>query len=145
MTAYRALVSPDSRTHGYTWKYALAVAEQNASPDNAPVLICSDLVESDYIPMPLDSAKDSPYFAPLSYYKLSVPVVPLPRSLNDEAIRVASDFLRNSAPKRQRFLALAWKPSYPTIDWLIKAASQYDSRTLGTFDGVEVVEFRPRR
>src|SRR5579863_359689 len=145
VTAYSAFASPDSRTHGYTWKYALEAAEKNAAPDNAPVLICSDLIESDYIPMPLDSAKDSVYFAPLSYYKLSVPVVPLPRSLNDEAVRVASSFLQDAAPRHKRFLAMAFTPSYPTVRWLEETTSgTYDSRTLGIFDGVEVVEFTPR-
>ena len=83
-TAYHSFMSPSSRIHNYTWKYALEVAEKSASADNAPVLICSDLPESDHMPMPVGPAiKDSAIFAPLSYYQLSEPVVPLPRSLND--------------------------------------------------------------
>lgn len=142
ITAYRTFTSPDSRKHGYSWKYALAMAEKNASIDNSPVLICSDLPESNYVRMPVNSAKDSALFAPLSYYKLSVPVVPLPRALNDEAIRVASDFLKTATAKHQRFLALAWEPSYPTLDWLAKdTARVYQSRVVGVYDGVKVVEF----
>ena len=59
--------------------------ENNASADNAPVIICSDFPEADYVPMPMDSAKESRLFTQLSYYKLTVPVVPLPRALNEEA------------------------------------------------------------
>lgn len=138
--------SPMSRRHGYTWKYALEVAEKNASVDNAPVLICSDLPESDHTAMPIDSAKDSNLFAPLSYYKLSVPVVPLPRSLNDEAVRVASNFLQHAAERRERFLGLAYIPSYNTLDWLASTTSgTYDAHSLGSFDDIRVWEFIPRR
>src|ERR1700733_682548 len=50
--AYQSFSSPTSRQHNYTWKYALDVVEKNASVDGAPVLICSDLPESNYVPMP---------------------------------------------------------------------------------------------
>ena len=36
----------------YSWKYALEFVEKNASADNAPVLICSDIPEADHMPMP---------------------------------------------------------------------------------------------
>ncbi len=144
-TAWVYFSSPLARQHGYTWKYALQYAEKNAAQDQAPVLICSDFPESDYAKMPLLTAKESFYFAPLSYYKLTVPVVPLPRALNAEAIRVATGFLQAAEEKHQRFLALAFWPSYPTLDWLARsAAPDYTVRTLGVFDGVEVREFMPR-
>ncbi len=38
--------------HMYSWKDALAFAEKNASADGAPVLICSDIPEADYMRMP---------------------------------------------------------------------------------------------
>jgi 4-amino-4-deoxy-L-arabinose transferase-like glycosyltransferase len=145
ITAYPYYSSPSSREHSYTWKYALEVAEKSASADNAPVLICSDFPESNYEPMPLDSAKDSRLFAQLTYYKLSVPVVPLPRALNDEAVRVGSRFLHDAARKRERFLAVAVKPSYGTLNWLTQsAAATYSVRNLGEFDNIAVLEFVPR-
>ena len=49
-------------------------------PDNAPVLICSDLPEADHMRMPVGPAiGESGILPPLSYYKLTVPVAPLPR------------------------------------------------------------------
>jgi hypothetical protein len=145
ITARQYYSSPSSRQHGYTWKYALEVAEHNASADDAPVLICSDLPESDYAPMPLKTAKDNVLFMSLSYYKLSVPVVPLPRALNDEAMRAGSRFIEEATRKHERFLALAFQPSYATLDWLAEnAAATHSVRKLGVFDGIEVLEFVPR-
>ena len=142
---FQYIVSPSFGHHRRTWKYALEVVEKNASPDNAPVLMCSDLPEADYIAMPVSSVKDSTYFAPLTYYKLSVPVVPLPRALNDEAKRVTSQFLEEATLRQERFLAIAFQPSYQTLDWIADtAAPTYNVRTLGIFEGVKVLEFTPR-
>jgi len=136
---------PTAKVHGYAWKYALEYVEKNASTDDAPVMICSDFPEADYATMPLNSAKDSKLFAQLSYYKLTVPVVPLPRALNNEAMRVGSSFLKEAAQKHERFLALANEPSYRTLDWLTQnAAATHSVRKLGVFDGIEVLEFVPR-
>lgn len=136
------LGQPIMRNHGFTWKYGLQAAEKSASTDNAPVLICSDLPESNYISMPLGSAKDSAILAPLTYYPLSVPVVPLPRALNPEAIRVSSAFLEG--PGRGRFLAMAFNGSYATLDWIRNnTLKTHSARVLGDFDQVIVVEFVP--
>ncbi len=99
--------APSFHRHMYSWKYALAFVEKNASVDNAPVLICSDIPEADHMRMPVGSAiEDSGILPPLSYYKLSVPVAPLPRTLNEEAIRAGSEFLQQQA--QRRFLAMAF-------------------------------------
>ncbi|MGB9205827.1 MAG: glycosyltransferase family 39 protein [Terriglobales bacterium] len=145
-TAYQYFHSPLYKLHGYTWKYALEFTEQNASTDNAPVLICSDFPESDVVSMPAGAAvKDNGLFAPLAYYKLSVPVVGLPRALNDEAIRVVSSFLQEPATRRERFLALGFGPSYKTLQFIVDSASgTHEVRTLGIFDGIAVLEFTPR-
>lgn len=144
--AYRKLRSENSHQHGYTWKYALELAEKSAAPDHAPVLICSDFPSSDYFPIPVGAAvKDSTFFTPLSYYKLSVPVIGLPRALNDEAMRIGSDFVHQAEPRRERFLALGYRPSLETMRWLKKiSAPTYEARTLGQPDGILVLEFRPR-
>lgn len=143
---YKKLTSPDARLHFYTWKYAIELAEQNAAPDNATVLMCSDFPSSDYFPMPTGEAvKDSVFFTPLSYYKLRVPVVALPRALNDEAKRISSDFVRQAAEKQQRFLVLAYRPSFPTQQWIKKiSAPTYTFKALAQPDGVLVLEFTPR-
>jgi|SRR5208282_4272869 len=144
--AYPYFTSPAALHHGYTWKYALELAEKNASADNAPVLICSDFPEADVEPIPVGAAvKDSGLFAPLSYYKLTVPVVGLPRALNDQAIAIVSRFLGEPARRRERFLALGFVASYETLHMIeSSAAATHTERLLGTFDGIVVLEFTPR-
>jgi len=141
------VTSPLSRQHGYTWKYALETAEKNASADDAPVLVCSDFPESDSVPMPVGEAvKDSGLFAPLTYYTLSVPVVGLPRALNEEAMGIVSSFLQQSGKRKQRFLALGFKASRKTLEFIESSASPtYSVHKLGVFDGIAVEEFTPRQ
>jgi mannosyltransferase len=144
--AHSYFSSPTARQHNYSWKDALQFAEKNASADNAPVLICSDLPEADHTPMPTGAAiKDSALFAPIIYYQLNVPVVPLPRALNDEAMRAGAQWVQEAAKRHQRFLALAYEASYDTLDWLQdNADATYETHELGIFDRVEVLEFVPR-
>ena len=146
IACYQYLSSPYGRRHKWSWKYALELAEKNAAFDHAPVLICSDFPSSDYFPMPAcERLKDSSFFTPLSYYKLSVPVVGLPRALNEQAIRIGTDFVRQAALQHERFLAIAWVPSYDTLHWLNYIASEtHEVRVLGQPDGVVVLEFTPR-
>lgn len=145
LTATMYFRSPSSRELIYSWKDALQIAEKNASSDGAPVVVCSDFIESDYITMPLSAVGDNRFLAPLSYYHLSVPVVPLPRDFNGEATRVGSQFLREAAQKHERFLAMGDPPSYKTLDWLTQRASvDYEVRNLGIFDQTKVLEFDPR-
>lgn len=143
--AWHLFSLPLTRTHNYTWKYALDVAEANASSDDAPALICSDLPEADFWPMPpAATVQDSPIFPQLSYYPLTVPVIPLPRSLNNAARLQGSAFLQQAAARHQRFLALAFLPSYPTLDWLVsQTRATHAVHPLGVFDGVKVLEFTP--
>ena len=140
------LRSPDRGDHMGTWKYALEFVQKNASSDNAPVLICSGYTESNFEAMPpLNSVKESTLFSQLLYYKISVPVIPLPQLLNDEAMRDGSQFLEQATLKHQRFLAMGHTLSYPILEWLEqKASGSFTVRTLAVVDGFEIVEFSPR-
>ena len=95
--------------------------------------------------MPEGPPSESVLFAQLAYYSVNVPVTPLPRGLNEEAKKIGANFILEAGRAHQRFLALAFRPSYPTLDWLAGAAREgYSARKLGTFDDIAVVEFRPR-
>jgi hypothetical protein len=96
--------------------------------------------------MPVGSAIMASGILPiLSYYRLSVPVTPLPRALNDEAMRDGSRFLQQASQRHQRFLAMAFEASDNTLAWLaLKAGGTHDVHQLGVFDGVKVLEFVPR-
>lgn len=138
-------ITPTAGLHGYSWKYALEVADAEAGKDGAPLLICSDLPEADYQSMPMGAPSDSILFAPLSYYKVHVPVIPLPRSLNEQTESIGRSFFLRAAVNRERFFVLAFRPSYSTLDWLINlTAVTHVPRVLGDFEGVAVVEFDPR-
>lgn len=149
VTSFIYIGAPNATHPQRTWKYAMAVVEKNAAPDNAPVLISSDYIEAEYAVMPTGSAeiKNSRFFTPLSYYHLSVPVVGLPITLDKQAIRIGSQFLAKATSKRQRFLAVQNEQlgSYQLLDWLKKQASaSYSVRNLGIYDKIEILEFDPR-
>ena len=132
--------------HGYSWKYALQVADKSAAFDNAPLLICSDLTESNFEPMPADvyAATDAD-FAPIFYYKVHSRVVPLPRALNGEAVAQINKFLATAMPARQRFLVLGYLASVETLSWITqRTKDSYLAQNLGTTDGVTVMEYKPR-
>jgi hypothetical protein len=141
-----SFIAPASRRHETSWKAALAFVEKNASVDQAPVVICSGISESDYMVMPTGATiYDSAVLTPLMYYQLTVPVVALPRSLNDEAKRVGSRFLEHAALRHERFLAMASEYSYPTLTWLSENAILTDKvHELGVVDGFKILEFVPR-
>jgi len=143
LCVFQAYASPLSRRHEESWKESLAFAEANAAEDHAPLLMCSPLVEADFLPMPA-VASESVLYAPLSYYKVSSPVVPLPRTLNDEAERQAKQFLLKAAQEHSRFLVLAPWPSLRILDFLAYySQSTHSPRVLGKFDEIWVVEFVP--
>jgi hypothetical protein len=149
-TAAFVLGSARTGVHLPSWKHALQVAESNSSVDHAPVLMCSPYVESDFVTMPVATVKDTMLYAPLTYYRISAPVIPLPADVTSETERVGSQFLRESSQKQERFLVIAYvgtpNSSYPTIQWIEKnAAEAYTPRWLGIFDGVAVVEFVPHK
>jgi hypothetical protein len=141
-----SFTSRRARSHETSWKAALTFVEENASVDHAPVLICSGISESDGMVMPSGAAiDDSVVLTPLMYYKLTVPVVPLPRSLNDEAMRVGSRFLEHATRQHERFVAMASEYSYGTLKWLSdNAMTTDDVHELGVVDGFKILEFVPR-
>ena len=143
LCAFQAYSSPLSRRHEESWKESLAFADANAAVDHAPLLMCSPLVEADFQPMPA-IASESVLYSPLSYYKVSAPVIPLPRTLNDEAERQAKQFLLNAAREHTRFLVLAPWPSLRIVDLIAyDSRSTHTYRVLGRFDEIFVVEFTP--
>ncbi|HEV2132782.1 MAG TPA: glycosyltransferase family 39 protein [Terracidiphilus sp.] len=126
-------------------KAAIEYAEKVAAPEHIAVIVCSDFVESNFAPMPVGDVTQSRFFAPLAYYRLTAPVVPLPKALNAEAMRIGGDFVKQAAAKHERFLAMGHEPSYPTLDWLAKqAGGAFTVRVLGVFSDVKVLEFTPR-
>ncbi len=133
------------KSHGYSWKDALEIADANAAPDRAPLLVASGLIESDFAALPTD-VENSPMFAPLTYYKVHETVVPLPRDLKPPAVAQVNEFLATAIPTRQRFLVVVHGgDDWPIRDWITSVTKEYYSaRVIGVYDGVSVTEYVPR-
>lgn len=133
--------------HGVILKSALTAVQKNASPDHVPVLMPAAFIEFDSVKTPIHDVKESKYFAPLSYYKISVPVIPLPDHLNSEAKRTITSFLEQARSKHERFLAMGFvSPPYMKLDWLKEhAAKNFSIHELGDYDGTKVFEFQPKQ
>jgi hypothetical protein len=147
-SAYQSYTSPMAGTHGYSWKDALEFADGNAAQDGSPLVICSDLPESDFQNMPTGPANESLLFSPLSYYRVRATVVPMPRTLTDQAQVIGRRFLlevNNKGVNNKRFIAIGWIRSYPTLDWFASTTSTtHVPHVLAEFLGIVVVEFVPR-
>lgn len=140
---FPAYASPAARRHEFSWKYALEYADANAAADHAPLLMCSPFVEGDFLATP-EVASESMLYAPLTYYRVSAPVVPLPGSLNEEAKRQARRFLLKAAQEHRRFLVLEGWPTLQVVEFLAYSSqSTHSPRALGNFNGIWVVEFVP--
>jgi hypothetical protein len=137
------MVYPPSRLHGYSWKPATKVAEDNYKAGDAPVLMSSDFPDADFEPLPERSqVKSSHFFSSLSYYPLTSEVVGMPRTLNQKAEQIGNEFLREY-PHR-RFLQLGFVYSTDIARWLVeRTKGEYRVRDLGSYDGVRVLEFTP--
>lgn len=144
VTVFQCFSSPDARRHELNFKQTHEFVNANVVNDKAPVLICSGFIESDFEPVPVDRNSENALISQVSYYPVNAPMVFLPMSLNDEAMRIGGQTVMAATQRHQRFLAIAAPTSYPTIEWLDRySRGAFTSRVLGDFDGIVVVEFRP--
>ncbi|HXR14951.1 MAG TPA: glycosyltransferase family 39 protein [Terriglobales bacterium] len=146
VTVFECFSSPNSRRHELSFKPAHDFVNANVAKDKdkVPVLTCSAFIESDFEPLPTDLNSENALASQLSYYPINAPVVLLPFSLNDEAIRIGSQTVLAAAQQRQRFLAVGTPECYPTLRWIAGSASgAFTAQPIGDFNGIVVVEFRP--
>jgi len=135
----------DAPAHGHSWKGATEAVNAATLLDHAPVLVCSNLVESDFEPMPTKDVSESWLFSQFTYYKISTPIVPLPRTLNPRTQTLVRDFLRTAAPAHQRFFAMGHGDSVMVLHWIgTQLKDSYTARDVGQYDGVLVVEYQPK-
>lgn len=143
VTLWESVRSPLAGKHELSFMRAHEFVNGNLAEEQGPVLVCSALIESNYEPMP-DSSSEDPLFSQTDYYPIHAKVTMLPMVLNDEAVRVSSQTILAATQQRQRILAVAAPPSYPTIEWLANyTRGTFTARVLGKFDEIVVVEFRP--
>jgi dolichyl-phosphate-mannose-protein mannosyltransferase len=145
ITMFECYSSPNSRKHEVNFKQAHEFVNANVATDNAPVLVCSAFIEADFEPLPTDRISENALNSQLTYYPINSPVVFLPMSLNDEAMRIGQQTVATALERHQRFLVVAAPTSYPTVEWLANYSSgAFRARPMKTFDNeIVVVEFRP--
>jgi len=144
ITVFQYFSLPVARRQEMNFKQAHAFVNQNVAGDQASVLMCSAFIESNFEPIPTDRTSESALLSQLSYYPVNAPVVLLPYSLNDEAVRIGKQAVSAAAQRRQRFLALGSPACYPTLEWLASYShGTFTPQLLGNFDGVAVVGFQP--
>ena len=145
ITVFECFSSPLSRQHELNFKQAYELVNANVAKDNAQVLICSAFIESNFEPLPADLSSENALNSQVSYYQINTPVVFLPMSLNDEAIRIGKQTVAEALQRHQRILAVAAPTSYQTLDWLANdSRGAFTAQPIGIFDRqIVVVEFRP--
>jgi Dolichyl-phosphate-mannose-protein mannosyltransferase len=146
ITIFETFSSPLSRKHELSFKYAHEFVNANvaSSEEKVPVLVFSAFIESDYEPMPNDPTAENPLLSQVDYYRIHAPVVMLPMDLNDEAMRIGTQTVLDAARRHQRFLVVAAPTSFKTVNWLVHySRGSFTARTIGEFDQIAVVEFRP--
>jgi len=144
ITVFQYFTLPVARRQEMNFKQAHAFVNANVANDKAPVLICSAFIESDFEPIPTDRNSENALVSQLSYYPVDAPVVLLPYSLNDEAVRLGSQAILAATQRHQRFLAVGSPACYPTLTWLTNySRGAFSAQLMGDFNGVAVVGFRP--
>lgn len=147
ITMFECYSSPNSRKHEVNFKQAHEFVNANVATDKdkTPVLVCSAFIEADFEPLPTDRTGENALNSQLTYYPINAPVVFLPMSLNDEAMRIGKQTVATALERHQRFLVIAAPTSYQTIEWLSNyLTGAFTARPIGTFDNeIVVVEFQP--
>jgi len=145
VTVFEAYRSPASRRHEINFKEAHAFVNSNAAPDDAPVLVFSAFIESDYEPLPHAPASENALLSQIDYYPIHQAWIFLPIDLNEKTTQIARQAVLTAARRHQRFVAVVPPSSYPSLDWLADfTRGAFTVQTLGVFDrAIMVVEFRP--
>lgn len=145
VTVFECFSSPNARKHEMSFKQAHEFANTIVAQDKAaPVLTCSALIESNFEPLPMDLNSENALVSQVAYYRINAPVILLPYSLNDEAMRIGSQTVLAAAQRHQRFLGIGTPECYPTLRWLVSSSlGAFTAETIGNFDGIVVVEYQP--
>jgi|SRR5271166_591451 len=144
ITVLQYFTLPFYRPHELNFKQAHEFVNANVAQDQAPVLICSAFVESNFEPLPTNLTSENALVSQFSYYPVNARVILLPFSLNDEAKRIGSQTVMTAVQRHERFLAVASFRSYDTLLWLASYShGAFRAHRIGEFDETLVVEFLP--
>jgi hypothetical protein len=126
------------------WAAAVAYVDGNTAADGAPVLIRSQYIESDVLP--LAPLADSPLFSQLVCYPSRSRLTGIGVTFGERQMRQADEFLAAAAPGRGRFLVMAYdgpQPIDPLLAYLSgRLGPGARRRELANFDDVRIVEYQ---
>jgi hypothetical protein len=131
------------------WGSAAEFINRNVAKDHAPVLIRSQLIESDF--MPIEPVDDNGNFPQLSYYPIRAQLIPLQNTFTAGQMSSIHGFLEKATTRNTgRFLVVSFtgpSPMAPMLFYIIGQMGPTCKVTrLADFDGVAITEFRfPRR
>jgi len=138
--------SPARRKHELSFKGAHEVVNELEKQEQAPVLVCSAFIESNYEPMPKDQNEENPLLSQVDYYPIHASVKMLPITLSDQTVRLAGPIIADIANTHGRFLVVVAPDSYPVLQWLSSYVSgQFDGRIVSNSNDVIVAEFTIRQ
>ena len=127
------------------WGAAVNFLDHETSQDHVPVLIRSQFIESDT--MPVEPVANNPVFAPLIYYPSHAHLIGLGASFGSPQVPRVEQALRQSAAASQRILLVAMdapRPLGPLVWYIMgRLGPGTGMRELANFDGIKVIEFRP--
>jgi hypothetical protein len=127
------------------WGSAAEFINRNVAGDHAPVLIRSQLIESDF--MPIEPIEDNGNFPQLSYYPVRAHLVPLQNTFTAKQMSSIHRFLENATTRSTgRFLVVSVPDPSPPAPLLSYITGQMGPTCKVTrlvdFDGVAITEFR---
>jgi hypothetical protein len=127
------------------WGSAAEFINRNVAKDHAPVLIRSQLIESDY--MPIEPVEDNGNFPQLAYYPIRAQLVPLQNTFTADQMSSIHTFLEYATTRSTgRFLVASFtgpSPMAPMLFYIIGQMGPTCTVTrLADFDGVAITEFR---
>jgi uncharacterized membrane protein len=128
--------------NGEDWRGAAAFEREHADPGTI-VLLHPALVESAQLDWFSDREKLSYLLSVQSYYPMEGRVTPMPYVLDDEASAYLEGLVTGELAGADRFLLVTRYPQVPFRVWLdgrLKPEG-YDSRVIGTFGVILVIEF----
>ncbi len=126
------------------WGSAAEFINRNVATDDAPVLIRSQLIESDF--MPIEPVEDNGNFPQLAYYPMRAHLIPLQNTFTAAQMSSIHTFVKSlTARNTNRFLFVSFtgpSPVQPVLYYLIGELGPACKVTrLADFDGVAITEF----
>ncbi len=126
------------------WGAALNFVQAGTVQDGAPVLICSQYVESDFMDWRALPLNQNVLFSPLSYYRVDANFVPLPSDFRPELPDYLDRFVSQTARRYSHFMLVSDRGSLPPFVYWLQGRLGKNCRAelKAEFGRIRVFEFK---